>query len=116
MNDYMIHWVFKWISEFNSLYVSLKCLSSFELLLDGPGMPFTEGIVWPQASQTCCDSCCILIFQFLLTMFSIVKLDIQWYCYVCILVCVLGTKIGTFTSLLINANFQKSAIFRDIIY
>ena len=36
--------------------VSLILAQSY-LLLDGPGVSFTDGIVCPQASQTCCDSC-----------------------------------------------------------
>ena len=31
-------------------------LAQFYFLFDGPGMSFVEGIVCPQASQTCCDS------------------------------------------------------------
>ena len=30
-------------------------LAQFYFLFDGPGMSFVEGIVCPQASQTCCD-------------------------------------------------------------
>ena len=49
----------------------------FWSLFDGPGMSFTEGIVWPQASQTCCDSTVIyksvmrLNFLFLLKIYPI---------------------------------------------
>ena len=31
-------------------------LAQFYFLFDGPGMSFVEGIVCPQASQTCCDT------------------------------------------------------------
>ena len=38
-----------------SLIVSKVSLAQFYFLFDGPGMSFVEGIVCPQASQTCCD-------------------------------------------------------------
>ena len=38
-----------------SVLVSLN-VSQFYFLPDGPGMSFVEGIVCPQASQTCCDN------------------------------------------------------------
>ena len=38
-----------------SLIVSDVSLAQFNFLFDGPGMSFVEGIVCPQASQTCCD-------------------------------------------------------------
>ena len=37
------------------LIVSEVILAQFYFLFDGPGMSFVEGIVCPQASQTCCD-------------------------------------------------------------
>ena len=44
-----------------SLLVPEVGFSQFYFLFDWPGMSFVEGIVCPQASQTCCDSfhCCI---------------------------------------------------------
>ena len=39
-----------------SLIVSKVSLAQFYFLFDGPGMSFVEGIVCPQASQTCCDN------------------------------------------------------------
>ena len=39
-----------------SLIVSKVSLAQFYFLFDGPGMSFVEGIVCPQASQTCCDT------------------------------------------------------------
>ena len=38
-----------------SVWVSLN-VSQFYFLLDAPGMSFVQGIVCPQASQTCCDT------------------------------------------------------------
>ena len=32
-------------------------LAQYYFLLDGPGVSFTDGIVCPQASQMCCDTC-----------------------------------------------------------
>ena len=44
-------------------------LAQFYFLFDGPGMSFVEGIVGPQASQTCCDrkwSNLVLLLVFLM--------------------------------------------------
>ena len=43
------------MNDAKSVCVSLN-VSQFYFLLDGPGMSFVEGIVCPQASQTCCDT------------------------------------------------------------
>ena len=42
--------------EFISSIIVVLVSSKFQFLVDGPGMSFAEGIICPQASQTCCDN------------------------------------------------------------
>ena len=50
-----MRWVFKWTNdESNSSWIGLKCFQVSNSCLMDLGS-FAAGIVWPQASQACCD-------------------------------------------------------------
>ena len=56
-------------------------LAQFYFLFDGPGMSFVEGIVCPQASQTCCDRYSISAFKF--SMFSDLYISMGRFLLLC---------------------------------
>ena len=53
-------------------------LAQFYFLFDGPGMSFVEGIVRPQASQTCCDND-ILLLGLVKNVFFIGEIDFHGF-------------------------------------
>ena len=77
-----MRWVFEWINdESSSSWTSLKCFQVSNSCLMDLRCPFSAGIVWPQASQTCCDNRLAVAFvseMFMIgtVLFSVVK---YWY-------------------------------------
>ena len=46
----------QWISDAITVHEYVWLSLQFYSLLDGLGVSFAEGIIWPQASQMCCDT------------------------------------------------------------